>query len=105
MLKIYEHKVDIGELMPDDYQLNVSKALQEVNERVSNYKPSKPGFLAKLFKSKDTTPPSKGLYLYGSVGCGKTMLMDLFYENCLVDKASKRRVHFHSFMLDVHASL
>lgn len=52
------------------------------------------------------TPPAampKGLYLYGSVGCGKSFLMDLFYAN-LPSKfdSAKRRVHFHAFMMDVH---
>ena len=41
-----------------------------------------------------------GLYLYGSVGTGKTMLMDLFYDTCHIEK--KQRVHFHEFMLDIH---
>ena len=44
----------------------------------------------------------KGLYLFGSVGCGKTMLMDLFHETSFVKKS--KRVHFHSFMLGVHKS-
>ena len=44
-----------------------------------------------------------GLYLYGTVGTGKTMLMDLFYTT--VPTGRKQRVHFHAFMLDVHASI
>jgi cell division protein ZapE len=43
---------------------------------------------------------SKGLYVYGEVGRGKTMLMDLFFETSAVVR--KRRVHFHEFMADVH---
>ena len=42
----------------------------------------------------------KGLYIYGDVGRGKTMLMDLFFEASPVER--KRRAHFHEFMLDVH---
>jgi predicted ATPase len=48
-------------------------------------------------------PSSKGLYLWGGVGSGKTMLMDLFYE--VVPERLKVRRHFHSFMLDIHARL
>ncbi|KAL1548913.1 peroxisome-assembly ATPase [Salvia divinorum] len=48
--------------------------------------------------------PVRGLYLYGGVGTGKTMLMDLFY-NQLPRNWRKRRIHFHDFMLNVHARL
>ena len=44
----------------------------------------------------------KGLYVYGSIGTGKTMLMDMFYENCLLPPEKKKRVHFHKFCLDMH---
>lgn len=57
-----------------------------------------------MFKKNTPIKTPKGLYLWGSVGCGKTMLMDLFYENCEIPNQHKRRVHFHSFMLDVHSS-
>ena len=45
-------------------------------------------------------PPLKGLYIYGEVGRGKTMLMDLFFEASPIER--KRRAHFHEFMADVH---
>ena len=50
-------------------------------------------------KPKKLASP-RGIYLYGSVGCGKTMLMDFFHDTCDVEQ--KQRVHFHAFMLDVH---
>ena len=43
---------------------------------------------------------ARGLYIYGDVGTGKTMVMDMFYDNCNI--SSKKRVHFHQFMLDIH---
>lgn len=54
-----------------------------------------------LSKSKLKKP--KGLYIFGEVGRGKSMLMDLFFDN--IDTNRKRRVHFHSFMLEIHNNL
>eukprot|EP01031_Cornospumella_fuschlensis_P033582 gene33582-40625_t len=51
-------------------------------------------------KNLANMPRLRGLYIYGSVGVGKTMLMDLFFNTCKVKR--KRRVHFHQFMLEVH---
>jgi protein AFG1 len=51
----------------------------------------------------ENTP--KGLYLYGDVGSGKTMLMDMFYNTLPMNIASKTRIHFHHFMQDVHKRL
>ena len=52
-------------------------------------------------------PPNlpKGLYMYGDVGSGKTMLMDLFYDTLPPNVTSKTRIHFHNFMQDVHKRL
>ena len=47
----------------------------------------------------------RGLYLYGDVGSGKTMLMDLFYDTLPSSVTSKTRIHFHNFMQDVHKRL
>ena len=45
---------------------------------------------------------SKGIYVYGPVGCGKTMLMDLFFESCKEKGLKVKRTHFHQFMLEIH---
>lgn len=47
----------------------------------------------------------KGLYMYGDVGCGKTMLMDLFYDTIPSNIKTKKRIHFHNFMQGVHKDL
>src|SRR6185437_569142 len=53
-----------------------------------------------LFGTRNQDDPAKGLYVFGDVGRGKTMLMDLFFEASPVVR--KRRAHFHEFMADVH---
>ena len=47
----------------------------------------------------------KGMYMYGDVGSGKTMLMDLFYDTLPTNFESKTRIHFHNFMQSVHKQL
>src|SRR5690242_17989127 len=96
----YQTLVTSGAIEADAAQARAVEALAALDERLMTYKPAgKSGFLDKLFHSDDEPPP-KGLYIHGDVGRGKTMLMDLFFQESRV--AHKRRVHFHEFMTDVH---
>ncbi|MGB6317427.1 MAG: cell division protein ZapE [Litorimonas sp.] len=91
-------KVAAGALSVDPVQARAADALDAVNARLADYDPD-PGLLGLL--RRDPTP--KGLYLWGGVGRGKSMLMDVFFRFAPVE--AKRRVHFHAFMIDVHARI
>ena len=97
-----------GEVHPDPVQERVVLRLQAVYDRLAAAAaehPAKPGLLARLGLVRAPKPPDgpHGLYIWGPVGRGKSMLMDLFFADAPV--AKKRRVHFHEFMLEVQARL
>ena len=86
-------RINAGELIPDPVQAEAAQALDALLERLTDYSPKKNWF------GRGDAPP-KGLYLWGGVGRGKSMLMDWFFEAASTEP--KQRVHFHAFMLDVH---
>ncbi|WP_245495154.1 cell division protein ZapE, partial [Agrobacterium cavarae] len=91
-----------GELKADAAQLGVAAHLDRILSDLKLRKPAKKkSALGWMFARKAAASPSvKGLYVHGSVGRGKTMLMDMFFQMAPVEK--KRRCHFHEFMADVH---
>ncbi len=91
-----------GELKADAAQLDVAHNLDRILTDLKIRKPArKKSALGWMFAKKAGPAPSvKGLYVHGSVGRGKTMLMDMFFNIAPVEK--KRRCHFHEFMADVH---
>ncbi|MEP3074059.1 cell division protein ZapE [Maricaulis sp.] len=96
-LDLWRQRVDAGSLNPDPDQERAAAALSELSGRLTGWKPG-----AKTLFGK-TKPAPKGLYLWGGVGRGKSMLMDLFIETAPV--ASRRRAHFHEFMQGAHARI
>lgn len=91
-----------GELIADPAQMAVAARLDRILRDLKERKPaSKSSALGWIFaKRRSAQTPIQGLYVYGSVGRGKTMLMDLFFSMAPIQK--KRRAHFHEFMADVH---
>lgn len=100
VLMRYEDAIATGQLRPDEAQRQVAlrfgKAVAELEAQGQ-----RPSLLARLARRKPD--PVRGVYLWGGVGRGKSMLMDLFFD--CVDITGKRRVHFHEFMQEVHERL
>jgi cell division protein ZapE len=96
----YQALVSSGAIEPDAAQAEVAVAFADLEQRLLHYRPlRRHGLLGRLFADKDDAAP-RGLYVYGDVGRGKTMLMDMFFQQSPVEH--KRRAHFHEFMAEVH---
>ncbi|MGP1355773.1 cell division protein ZapE [Roseicyclus sp.] len=96
---IYDTRVAEGMLRPDPAQRAALLRLEELREKLEA--PERKGFLSRFRRAE---PAGKqGLYLWGGVGRGKSMLMDLFFAHAGIE--AKRRVHFHAFMQEVQAAL
>ena len=100
ILNRYRQLVAAGELKADPEQEAAATRLSQLQGELEN--PPKAGLLGRLFNKSWQTAPT-GLYIWGSVGRGKSMLMDLFHASLTIP--AKRRAHFHEFMIEVHARL
>ena len=100
-VELYRERVEAGLIHPDPAQQRVVARLQQLYEELRHYQPQagRRGWLQRLGIGEHSVAPL-GIYLWGPVGRGKSMLMDLFFA--VTPAAKKRRVHFHAFMLDVH---
>ena len=107
ILPLYRAKIAAGALKDDPAQRLAVERLQLLHNRLKGYELSTPRKVRTgLFgwgRETMKVEPVPGLYLYGGVGRGKSMLMDLFFGSAEV--AAKRRVHFHAFMQEVHAAI
>ena len=95
----YLRLVDDGQVKQDAAQLVAAEEFDRLYQALAAHRPT--GWLAKLGLKKPQA--ARGLYLYGEVGRGKSMLMDMFVE--LAPVAKKRRVHFHAFMQETHGRI
>lgn len=105
-LSLYRQRRGSGTLRADPDQELAAEKLQSLHHALARYQPQsgKSGWRERFGLSRRPAEPApQGLYMFGGVGRGKSMLMDLFFETAPADK--KRRVHFHAFMLEVHERL
>jgi len=106
-MKEWRRKIASGELREDPNQYEAILKLEALSQKLKHYKPSThtthttSNWFGSWGASTDNTPP-KGIYFYGDVGSGKTMLMDLFLDAISPPGKKRNRVHFNSFMLDFH---
>ncbi len=104
LLDHYNEQVGAGELSEDTAQRAVVERLHALAEALNAYRPAaKSGLFEKLFNNAKPPEPPKGLYIWGDVGRGKTMLMDLFHNQLATDR--KRRCHFLDFMQAIHTDV
>lgn len=107
----YQQALDAGTHQPDEVQRAAVNRLDAIWQQLTqtHTTPAPRGGLMAAFgkllgkKEESTTPPVRGLYMWGGVGRGKTWLMDLFFQT--LPGTRKQRLHFHRFMLRVHEEL
>lgn len=97
MQELYQEEIESGQLTEEAGQRAVLPILEQL---LTQLQAARPSGLRNLFSKEQIE--NRGLYLWGGVGRGKSMLMDMFVSAAQVPK---RRVHFHAFMQEIHASL
>lgn len=102
LTELYEARIASGGLQDDPAQRAVLPALERLRDWLQANPIRRSGLFAGLFAKAPPAPP-RGLYLWGPVGRGKSMLMDLLVG--ATDIAAKRRIHFHAFMQEVQHRL
>jgi len=102
LLQHYEAQVREGRVQPDPAQRAALERLEVLRAALEAVPDRGSGLLGLLGRRKPAAGPG-GVYLWGEVGRGKSMLMDLFVDAVAV--TGKRRVHFHAFMQEVHAGM
>lgn len=101
-LSLYNRAIQQCEIQQDDAQRQIVQLLQELYHQIHT-QPEKRSLISRWLSNDTPTPVTYGLYLWGGVGRGKSMLMDMFYKSLSTER--KWRVHFHDFMQYVHTRM
>ena len=101
----YRELKNDGTLREDPIQELAAEKLQSLHHALNGYRhqTGSVGWKERLGLSRRRDDPPQGLYMYGGVGRGKSMLMDLLFETSPIE--AKRRVHFHEFMIEIHGEI
>ena len=103
-LEWYWHFSQRGDFQTDSEQLKVLEKLQALFEQLEDYRQYRQGKLNRLVTNLGAgRKPPRGMYIWGGVGRGKSLMMDAFYK--VSRHRRKRRVHFHEFMREIHARM
>jgi cell division protein ZapE len=104
-LSLYRARLRAGDIRPDPVQELAAEKLESLHHALANYTPTagRTSWKERFGLARRPADPPQGLYIYGGVGRGKSMLMDMFFRTAKVP--AKRRVHFHAFMQEVHGLL
>lgn len=100
ILDLYHKALNENNIKPSQAQEQILKALGKLHQQVTSYIKKEQNILNSLLPKKIAP---EGLYLYGAVGTGKSVIVDLFFESLNINK--KHKIHFHSFMLEIHHHL
>jgi len=115
-VNFYHKKVEYGEIKFDEKQEKLAIALDDILDKLlqehytlENFKQNQNDKNNDQNNIKDVLPRAgkriKGAYIHGQIGCGKTMMLNIFHELCVKKRIPCKRVHFHEFILDVHLQL
>ena len=103
----YRALLEAGQIRPDPSQALAMEKLQGLHEDLCAYTPQmgKKGWMKRLSLGRNKVPPPQGLYLWGGVGRGKSMLMDMFFDTAAIDAAIQKMIAHNRKTAKTHSGI